>query len=491
MASTHDWLFGFWSTKALDDSKTGYLFCGVRVGSRHVLTVKHGMVGRKDCWARQMSEATSRYKATVAARHPQLDAALLRLEAAPPRFQPPTIVTTTLTDQPHELVGVFEGASERKTVQLKRPDTNAEHYLFAPEQPKGVSGGAVCRDASVWGMAIRRYTDENIGCALPIHALLEWLNKALEKDGEAPLAVATSDITPSAKPALNATAGPGHAIVTWLARPKQSALRANLIEAANSIATEPAVASAEAALERLAAHQGSGVQIAGVHLLGRALRKTREDMDDAAYLKDIAPRVPDLLAAVVAKAFDCDCTAVRDEAGADHPLVRQTSHSHTSINAMLAAQLFGGSLQFEQDAEGLWRPQWVLELNCPPNGDQAEAALLREAHRRLLKPQTAAALASQQQSAPLTPAELLQLKRRIRELVDEDECLLVFVEAGASLSLSPSRAARARSVASTLQANLMLTCDSESSTVLRMDAADFEITMQRFLDRYASARPPA
>ena len=487
--ASEPWLVGFWSRSTLSNSKTGYLFCGVLIGPRQVLTVKHDLAGRRQLFARFMVNATTKFKVMDQDIHPDLDAAILTLEMQPDAAALPAWAPESMDLGPGRLVGVFEGAPYDGTIDVGRADPRWRHHLFTPEQPKGVSGGAVLVGGKLWGMAVRRYGTEAMCCAIPMHLLRSWIRAHLQTAGVA------DEVIPAATVPVP-TASRLSDLARWLDATPRATLRQQLIDAAADANPPPAAGphpppptTAFAALQRIAHHSTPTDVIAGIHLLGRALRLTRRDMGDADYQKHIQPRAADLLAQVVAAAFDCDCTVLSPTADQPSSRVRRTPFQSIGINALLAAQLFKGQLQFIPAAGG-WQPQWLFELHAPPNGEKPEQALFREAHRRLVGGESPDTLARSRASAPLDAVgELHALRRRISEQVVENENLVAFVDCSSRLQLTPAGRQRAQAFAAALDVDVLLQCPADDAPVLRMRTDDFEDAMTGFLSRHAAPAP--
>lgn len=484
------WLVGFWSRPALNIPKTGYLFCGIQIGPRQVLTVKHDLAGRQQLFARLVCNAADKFKVVDRHLHPTLDAAILTLGLQPDGARVPDWAPERMDLGPGRLVGVFEGVPHECNIAVGRADPQWLHHLFTPEQPKGVSGGAVLVSGKLWGMAVRRYGDEGIGCAIPMQLLRGWIRAYLQTAGVDEAIVPAAAVPVPVASRLSALA-------RWLDAPAQSALKHQLIAAAEDANSPPLPAepdppqpaAALEALQRIAHHRTPTDVIAGIHLLGRALRLTRVDMGDADYHKHIQPRAADLLAQVVAAAFDCDCTVLPPTADQPTSRVRRTPFHSIGINALLAAQLFKGRLQFTP-ANGGWQPQWLFELHAPPNGEKPEQALFREAHRRLVGGETTDTLARSRESAPLDAArELHALRRRISEQVVENQNLVAFVDCSSRLQLTPAGLQRAEAFAAALDVDMLLQCPADDAPVLRMRSDDFEDAMTGFLSRHAAPAP--
>ncbi len=483
MPSPKDWTVGFWSNGRYT-SKVGYRFCGVLIGPRHVLTVKHDLGRRGDLFARVMGAATTPYRVVDRLEHPVLDVALLTLEMAPGGDDFPTLAAEGIQPTRCDLVGVFEGAYYEEEVKLGRADPGHRHHLFSPEQPKGVSGGALLSSGHLWGMVARRYVNENIGCAIPMYLLSTWLRECLDGLG----------VSEALLPTIASTRVPARRSVSlssWLESTQCAALKPHLQAAAAEVGTPasgslrhgPAALTAIAALDTLAHHQSSTDRIAGIHYLGRALKRTRDELGDDDYGKRISPRVAELFAYVTAAAFDCECTVVDDDIAADSR-VRLSPFQDLGLTSILAAQLFDGRLRFVPDPVGRWRAQWVFDIHAPPNGEKAKDAFYREAYRRMVSPGSATELSLQRESAPLSATELAVLRRRITERVIVDEDLVVFVDCSARLALTPGHVLRAQEVATELDVNLMLQVSTAERPVLRMSAEEFEDAMHNFIGRH-------
>lgn len=486
MASPLAWVVGFWSQCTLAEPKVGYLFCGMRIGPRQVLTVKHGLAGRKRIYARLMGDAVTRFKVTDWVEHPDLDAAILTLDMAP--TSPDFAVWAPAAASPVQgtLTGVFEGRFHTAEINIGAPDPAHQHNLFQPEQPKGVSGGAVLVGGQVWGMAVRRYESEGIGCAIPVYLLHEWVQSQLQ-------VVGVADAPQSARPASAPVSPRAASLARWLEQAQRQTLKQHLLDAAADLpwlapigqAGRSAPMDGLSALERISQHATPADPIAGHHLLGRALRKSREDLGDDAYRAHILPRVADLLAHAVGKVFDCDCVALPIDAGEPPSRVSRTPFDDIGISALLAAQLFCGQLHFVAGIDG-WRPQWVFDLNAPPNGHLDVHAFYREAHRRLIGGESVGSLVGARESTELTISELAALKVRIRERIVQDENLVAFVDCTCRLQLTPSAVQRAEKFAADLDVNVLLQCDAATLPALRMSVPDFEAALSAFLNRHAA-----
>lgn len=485
-ASVHspkDWMVGFWSN-ARSTSKAAYRFCGVLIGPRHVLTVKHDLRQHENLFARVMGAATTPYRVVDRLEHPDFDVALLTVAMAPGGDDFPTLAAEGIQPTRCDLVGVFEGAYYEKVVNLDRADPEHRHHLFSPEQPKGVSGGALLSSGQLWGMVARRYVSENIGCAIPLYLLRTWLRDRLAGLG----------VSEALLPAIASTRVPSRRSVSlssWLESTQSAALKPHLQAAAAEVGTPasgsirhgPAALTAIAALDTLAHHQSSNDRIAGIHYLGRALKRTRDELGDDDYGKRISPRVAELFAYVTSAAFDCECTVVDADAAADSR-VRLSPFQDMGLTSILAAQLFDGRLRFVPDTGGRWRAQWVFDIQAPPHGEKAKDAFYREAYRRMVSTDSAAELSRQRESAPLSETELAVLRRRIKERVIVDEDLVVFVDCSARLALTPGHVLRAQEVATELDVNVMLQASTAERPVLRMSAEEFEDAMHNFIGRH-------
>ena len=474
-------MVGFWGSKDLAaDPSIDYQFCGLRVGPRQVLTVSHGLEREGRLWARLMGDATQPYEAEVARPediHPEFDAVLLTLRMAPPGAAWQGWAIESRQPNSVELHGVFEGAQYRRSVTLQRPNTAESHHLFVPEQPLGVSGGALVSDGLLWGMAVRRYANERMGCALPFYLLRDWLCERLAQHG-----VPATALPPPVLPPRLAS------LQRWLDDARCATLKAQLEDSARDAADAGAAPNGHP-LQQLASHQPPHDPLAGIHLLGRALARTRKTIGEDDYRRYIAQRVTDLFCCVVAPAFDECCVEPPPPPDGEVPMSRLTPFEDLNLSAVLAARLFGGSLDFKPKVGGGWRPEWVFPIHAPPNGEKAEQAFFREAYRRMVQSDSPEQVRASRESRALDETEMAALRFAIHARMIQHETLLVFIDADAVARVSPSISSRAERFARATRANVLVLSppDDARPPPLRISAHDFQTALNGILDMYLPA----
>lgn len=165
---------------------------GVFVGNGLVLTVKHVLEAGGALWVRPLADATQAYpvRGTPIA-HPELDAALLRIETMPAGARAAVCDPHATFDQVARrltLNGFFEGRSEAAhAIQLLAFDPIERYHLIEGKQPKGHSGSGVAVDGRLWGLTIAHFTDANThrGCVVTLGQLWPGWLEGYVPDGPA------------------------------------------------------------------------------------------------------------------------------------------------------------------------------------------------------------------------------------------------------------------------------------------------------------------
>lgn len=184
-------LASFWRHPT-DTGPAQFECSGVFVGDGRILTVAHAFDDGAPRWVRPYVDGTQAY-ALVAApdRHPQLDAAVARVETMPGGaaraeldFTPPGATLEVF------LSGYFEGRGEAAYPARWLAFDPAERYhLIDTKQPVGYSGSPVASGDRLWGIATSHFTDANVhrGCVVAVTQLWEgWLDRLLPALAPAP-----------------------------------------------------------------------------------------------------------------------------------------------------------------------------------------------------------------------------------------------------------------------------------------------------------------
>lgn len=171
---------------------------GVFVGNGLVLTVKHVLAAGGALWVRPLADATQAYPVRgVPIAHPELDAALLRIETMPAGARAAVCDPHATFDQVARrltLNGFFEGRSEAAhAIQLLAFDPIERYHLIEGKQPKGHSGSGVAVDGRLWGLTIAHFTDANThrGCVVTLGQLWPGWLEGYVPDGPAASAPVT------------------------------------------------------------------------------------------------------------------------------------------------------------------------------------------------------------------------------------------------------------------------------------------------------------
>lgn len=179
-------LVSLWRHKT-DTDASNFLCSGVFVGNGLVLTAKHVFATGGAVWLRPHAAATQSYAPQgESILHPELDAALIRIEIMPTGCQHAEInrdATFDVVKQDLTLNGYFKGGAETaQKLTLTKFDPGARHYLSGTKHPVGHSGSGVEYAGCLWGLAVAHYIDPNThrGCVISIGQLWPgWLEKYL------------------------------------------------------------------------------------------------------------------------------------------------------------------------------------------------------------------------------------------------------------------------------------------------------------------------
>ena len=179
-------LVSFWRHPT-DTGQAQFECSGVFVGDGRILTVGHAFDDRAQRWVRPYVDGTQAY-ALVAdpERHPQLDAALARVETMPGGAVG-AVLDFTQAGAAAELFlsGYFEGRGEAAHPARWLAFDPAERYhLIDTKQPVGYSGSPVACADRLWGIATSHFTDANVhrGCVVSVAQLWDrWLETLLPR----------------------------------------------------------------------------------------------------------------------------------------------------------------------------------------------------------------------------------------------------------------------------------------------------------------------
>jgi hypothetical protein len=193
MSLPTDSLVSFWRSQY--DSSPGCFVCsGVFVGDGLILTVKHAFEDASNAtlWARPHSNATQAMPLRQSPhtdpmlKHPELDAALVRVEAMPLHACAAPIDfggNMNALGPDVTLNGYFRGHHERPLpLRVMQFDASLRHHETEPKHPEGYSGAGVANGGKLWGISYAHYTDGNVarGCVLSIDQLMSgWLESHL------------------------------------------------------------------------------------------------------------------------------------------------------------------------------------------------------------------------------------------------------------------------------------------------------------------------
>jgi hypothetical protein len=174
-----------------DASREQFLCSGVFVADRLVLTVGHAIDICATPWVRPHVGGAQTFPASAKAlRHPELDAALLRLEVMPLGcVAAPLDISGSMhgLGEGMSLNGYFEGRMELAyPARWLSFDSEQRHHLIDVKQPVGQSGSAVANRDRVWGIAVQHYDDYAIhrGCVISLGQLWpDWLDGQLPHPG--------------------------------------------------------------------------------------------------------------------------------------------------------------------------------------------------------------------------------------------------------------------------------------------------------------------
>lgn len=180
-------LVSFWSHHT-DTGKQHFVCSGVFVKPGWVLTVKHAFLEQSpdSFYVRPNTGDLQAYPVQGAPLlHPELDAALVRIEV------PPTGATCLDFDFRTEdelgtgqtqLFGFFEGRLEKElTTEILNFEAQGRYYVSRPKHPVGHSGSPLCIGSKVWAVASAHYLDGNTprGCFISAGQLRSWLDDLL------------------------------------------------------------------------------------------------------------------------------------------------------------------------------------------------------------------------------------------------------------------------------------------------------------------------